>query len=552
MSRATIIVWASLLFCAPSFPQLNRISGDIRYEHQYQEVQVHGTLLTALRRSPTLNLNTKGSFVSDNFIFYTLRTSLATSFRTTHSAGATVTSRQILWNEYDVDLFFFQIAPANFQLSSREYTTDFRSEYSGLRSRGGTRNHEDRMSFSLVRVPFLPLVNFSYQRNTSWSIIGEPYRNHSNQYTFSASSKNGTDGHATVTGSLSEFGEETSGFYERILNLHFDGSRNLAEGHQLSLGSEYYKFGGYSSVSGGAGYTGTFGPDVIGGSTVNAQRAGGLYYSARAVNGSQSVQWTQNENFQYGAVVSGGAGVTINSYTGVPRRIDHSAWNGAMNVNHTRSAGGLNVNNNLSFGYGRRRYIDVVDFYRIGLNNSLNRSVGSFALNATYNFSHLSNRNGYSWTTTEHYASLSATGRLPGAIRSRSNADFRSYVYGGAQMTASDQSSLNLSQGFDGSFKHVIPFSLSAGASVHYFFVGLRGHSYGWNAAFQSPRFFLANLYASYRYSRTYDPYYRRESLEHSAGFSYRWRLLSFQLTLRERRVFSTMRDVRFSVERSL
>ncbi len=552
MKRLVIIGWASVLLASAAFPQLGRLSGEIRYEHQYQDVLVNGTLLTSLRRSPSISLNTDGFFTSPNFIYYTLRTSLNTSFRTSHSASSLVTTRSYLWNAYDVNVFFFQIAPANFQLSTREYTTDIRYEYQGLKNRGGTRNHEDRVGLALVRVPYLPLVNFSYRRNRSWSIVGDPYENLSNQYVFSASSRNGTTGHASVTGSLSDFRETHSDYYERILSVQFDGSHSLSEEHQVTIGSEYYKYGSYSALSGGLAYGGRLAEGVRMNSGVNGQSASSVNYSARTVSTTHSVQFTPGQNFRLGAGVNAGTGVALNRVGGVTRRIENHNWSGSLSLGHTRNAGGLGLSNNISLAYGERRYFEKLGFYRIGVNNGVHKSVGRFVFNAAYNFSYQSNRNAARWSSTDHFALIAATGTLPGAIRTRTSADFRSYTYDGNRITASDQSSLNLLQSFDGSFKHLIPFTLGAGASVHYFFIGLRGHTYGWNASFQSSEFFVRGLYAAYRYTRSFDPYYRRESLEHSASFSYRWRLLSFQLTLREREVFNRLRDVRFSVERTL
>ncbi len=552
MYRTVIIASALFLSSYSAFPQLGPVSGDIRYEHQYQDVLVNGSLVTSLRRSPSINLTTSGSIRSEKFIFYSIRTGLTAGFRTSQSSQSLVETRNILWNAYNVNVFFLQTAPVNFQLASREYANDTRYEYQGLRSRGGTRDHEDRIGLSLVRVPFVPLINLTFTRNKSWSVVGEPFEQRTHQYVFSASSRNGVDGHASVTGSLSEFREKYSGFSERILSLQFDGSRTLSERHQVTVGSEYSKYASYSALSAGASYAGELSGAVRINSGLNGQNASSRNYSIRTVSASQRIQIVQDKNFTWGLGAGGATGVTILPQREGRERIPTNDWNANLNLNHVRSLGGLSVANNVALTYGRRNYLEELTYYRLGVTNSANRNIGKFLVNATYNFSYLENRNSGSWRSTEHFAMLNLTGTFPPSIRSRSTADFRSYDYGGDRLTASDQSTLNLAQSFDGSFRHVIPFTLSAGASVHYFFAGLRGHSYGWNTSFQSSQFFLKDLSASYRYSRSFDPYYRRESLEQTARLSYRWRLLNLQLTLRERTVFSRLRDVRFSVERSL
>ncbi len=551
MKRTIIICWASFFLTSSSFSQLGRIGGSLRYEHQYQDVLVNGSLLTSLRMSPSINLNTEGFISSENFIFFTLRTALNSSFRTGHSASSVIKTKQYLWNAYDVNVFFFQIAPANLQFSMREYVNDIRYEYQGLKSRSGTRNHETMAGFALVRVPYMPQVNFSYRRNRSWSIVGEDYNTRSDQYVFAASSKNGTSGHASVTGSVSDFYESFTNFSERIATLQFDGSNVISDGHQLTIGSEYNRYGRYSTLSGGVAYAGLLSDRVQLYSNVNGQNASGWNYSFYSGNTSGNLQFTMDEHFRYGVGLSGGRGSTVTTIEGYTRSVESYSVSGNVNLNHTRTLGSVNFMNNLSLAYGRRRYYENSSFHRVGFNNSANRAIGRFTVNAVYNFSFLTNKTTLSWQSIENFAMLAATGVLPASIRTRTSADFRSYTYKGGAFTAPDLSMANIMQTLEGPFKLVIPFTLGAGVTVHYYFTGLSGHAYGWNVTFQSARFFADGLSASYRYARDYDPYYRMESIDQTASLYYRWRLLSIQVSLRESWVFNRTRDARFTLERS-
>jgi len=551
MKRGLIIAASFLFLPAGLFSQAGPLSGSLRYEHQYQEILVNGALLTSLRRSPSLNLNTKGFFSSKNFVYYTLRTSLNTNFRTSHTPSSIYDTRQLLWNAYDVNLFFLQSSPVNFDVAAREYTTDIRYDYGSADLRSGTRDREVRANFSVIRVPFLPTINVGYRRSRSYSIVHQPYEQVTSQYTFSASSSNLSGGSANVSGSLSDFRERYSGFGERILTLQMNGQQLLEPGHQLTFGSEYNKYGSYSALSGGLGYGGVLDDGVRISSSVTGQNASGRNYAVRSVSASQGISVKQGDHLQWGGSLSGGAGVSTLALGGAPRRIPTSNWTGSVNLSHNRNFGALMLVNNLSFGYGERLYIDRQSFWRASLGNTLQRTVGRFALNATYNFSTLVNSNSFSWRSVEHYAMFSATGTLPAAIRSRSTLDYRSYTYGGSRPTGSDQITLNGSQSFDGNFTMVIPFTLGAGGAIHWYLASLRGHTYSWHVRFQSSNFFMKSLYAGYQYQRRFDPYYNKESREQSATLSYRWRSLAFGLTAREITLFSRQRDIRFTVERS-
>lgn len=555
MKRASVIVWLIILATSVLHPQGGSnggINGYVRYEHQYQEVSVNDNLLITARRSPSVDLRKTGFISSKYLLAYTLRTALTANYQTTRYSTVRNDTRHLLWNEYDVNLLFFQRSPVTFEVASREYTTDIRYDYGLLDTRSGTRDRAHRLALSVARIPFLPAINLAYRTNRSWSLVSLPYEHKSEQISFSAATRNTAEASASVTGTITSFKERYSGISERILTLQFNGTRQFSERHALSLGSEFNKYSSYSSLSGGASYAGIFSDRLRFNSSLTGQNSSSRSYSVRSVSATQGANLTVDDHFRGSASLVTGTGVAIVNVGSDRRRIPSHNWSGSTSLNHSRSISGFQVTNNLSFSYGRRIYGNRISFWRFGLSNSLHRSVGLFDLKGTYNYSTLLNSNGSDWSSTSNYAMLDVSARLPHGIRSRSSLDYRSYVYGGDGPKTVDRKTVSFKQNLTGNFNFVIPFSLGLGGSVHWFYTFLKGKTYGWDITFASPNFFLRSLYANYLYRRSFDPYYNRESREQTASFTYRLRSLNFQLQLREMKLFTTHREIRFLVERTL
>jgi hypothetical protein len=157
---------------------------------------------------------------------------------------------------------------------------------------------------------------------------------------------------------------------------------------------------------------------------------------------------------------------------------------------------------------------------------------------------------GVDWFVFGNTARMTATGMLPLRIRSQSSVDYRDIHDGGSIQTTRSDRSLGANQSFDGSFFYHIPFTLGLHGNVTWYLSRFRGHTYSWQFTFNSPRFFLTGLFFGYSFSRSYDPYFRRQNTQHNLNASYRWRAVSFSLRLRQVEYVSTMRDVSFTVSR--
>jgi hypothetical protein len=208
------------------------------------------------------------------------------------------------------------------------------------------------------------------------------------------------------------------------------------------------------------------------------------------------------------------------------------------------------IMNNLSMSYGQRSYLDKSSFWNTGLSSSLQTNVGSFLIAGTYSFTSQYMMDGISWFVLGNTARLTATGVLPLRIRSQSGVDYRDLRDGGTVQTNRNDRTMSVHQSLDGSFFYYIPFSLSLHGSVTWYLSQFRGHTYNWKFTFSSPSFFTQGLYVGYTYSRSFDPYFRRQNIQHNVNASYRWRALSFTLRLRQMEYVSTLRDVWFTVSR--
>jgi hypothetical protein len=535
-----------------AFSQSSPLGGSIRYEFKYEDVLANSTLSSTRFHVPSVFLLKKGSIYSPNIFSYAVSTSFTASYQNTLSTQTYSKGTQFHWNEYDLNLYFLQTSPVKLQLSSREYTDDLKYEYSTLSFRSKTRNHQDVVNFEMDRVRYMPRLSFTYIRNKAWSLEGASFDQRSDQYNFSAYSRNGSDGYASVVGSLSDFHERSIGFSERILTVQFDGSQNLAEGHTVTLGSEFDRYDNYSSLTGGLSYAAMLSPSLGINTGLNGQNSSSRNFSYYSAGVSQGVRFTLDEHFRLGLRGSASAGASTSQLLLRPTRTRNDRWEGLFDIGHVRALGAVNVTNNLALTYGKFQYLDSFSYYSLVFSNGANTTVGTFAINGTYNFSYHKNNSTLAWQSWENTALLSANGMLPGMIQSQTMADFRSVDYSGFAVTASDLSSLKFSETLGRSFAHLIPFTIRVRGSVQYFYRGVSGRTYSFGASFQSPRFFINNLTASYIFRRDYDPFYRILTINHDATFTYRWRLLSFQLGFFERVEFSRIRQVRFTVERAL
>jgi hypothetical protein len=231
-----------------------------------------------------------------------------------------------------------------------------------------------------------------------------------------------------------------------------------------------------------------------------------------------------------------------------------SSYNGLFgstaSAQHNRTLGTLILTNGLSVGFSSRDYGEVYRIWEGSFSNGISTSIGSYSVSGNYDFSAQSTRNRVSWYSFGNNANVNVSGNISGNIHERSSLLFHSDIYGGDFRFSRNQRSLTLTQGFDGQFFYYMPFSLGLGGSSSWYSSSPTNHTYGWFASFTSSNFFLRGLYATYRYSRNFDPYYGREIIEQNGSCDYQWRALVLHLLVHQTSVPYRIRDITFSISR--
>jgi len=532
-----------------SSAQITRISGDLRYEQQYQDLQFNDQLSTSLRYNPMLDLGLNGIILAQRVCDFNIHTSFNLDYGDSHVRELTLSNQQTYWNAYDATASFFEFSPIKFQLSARDHIITAKSKYDTL-SEFDTkiRSQEQRIQFGVDKISFLPTLNVYYIQDRDWSVEGEPSEGSSKQLSFAAASAIGQASSVNLSGSFSDVQERYSGFDEKNVSLIFTGTKEISATQHLNVSSEYYRYSDYGAFTGSLGYVGLLNDRLRFTSGMSGNQTVSAFTNYRNVGATEGLNLAVADNYQFGLSLNGTTGdfASISTATSNPTR----TFGGGVTAQHTRTAGGFTIMNGFSVGYLQQEYSELFRIWEGGITNNISTSLGGFALSGNYDLSAQSTINTISWSSVSTNAGVNAAGVVYGNLRSQSSLHIRADNYGGASSFSRDQRSINLQQGFDGVYHYYIPFSIGFGGSYSWFSAAPVDHTYGWYASFTSSNFFLRGLYASYRYTRNFDPYFHRELVEQNGSFDYQYRALMFHLEFRHAMIPDRLRDISFIVSR--
>lgn len=553
LTRAVIIACVLLALRNISAAQVTSLSGELRYEHQYQDfLPEGGALSTSLQRRPTLTLAVVGDLLSKRIFAYSFFTSLSANFGTSRTPGYEFSNKAYNWNTYNLIVNILPYYPAKLDVAVRENIYDTRSSYDLIETHGRTRQQEQRIALSVDQVPSLPTIFLSYVRNRSWAPVGDPSEQLSQQYSFALSAAGSRYGSAGLSGTVSDITERYSGFHERLATITFTGSRQLSDRHQVSVSSEYNRFTGYSNLSGSLGYAGAYGEQLRLSSILSGFSYSNAFTLGRTVALSERLSYLPGRFFQVALNLDGSRGVTRSDFPSGVQEYTSTSWGANSTLQHNRTVGAAAISNGFTLGYLVQDYfIERQRTVTAAISNGVQFPVGAFAASGDYNFYYNLTRNFERWALVGNNAGLAFSGTLPGQIRSGTNIRYRSDHYSGDVSSFRDQRNLTLGQRFDGSYYYVIPFTVGIGGSVNWYMASIRGHTHTWHVSFNSPGFFVQGLFASYVYTRNFDPYYRQESVDQLATLLYRWRALSFEARVRQTTVPIRIREFWLSVSRA-
>jgi len=325
----------------------------------------------------------------------------------------------------------------------------------------------------------------------------------------------------------------------------FNGTKDFSETDKLDLSSEFERYGNYSTLSATASYGGALSHTVNLFSAIGGRNSSSPYYSLRYLNTSHGVHITIDEHVRTTLMVSAKTGSEIfSSSTGQIKNNSYD-WSLGTGLSHGRALNFGVISNSLSLGVGQQHYGELRQSFFAGMGNGLQSKIGTFTVSVNHNLSYNAIVDGFRRYEIGNTARGSVNGTIWQGIRSQTTIDYHDRRYTGTMGSPRKRRTMQIRETINGSFFYYIPFSLSAGGTVSWYFGEQSQRSYGWNFTFSSGRFFVSALSILYRYNRSFDLYYGRLVAEQSATLRYQ-----FDLTMRESRLLNRRREVILTVSR--
>lgn len=552
LRRVTIILWLLLVVFYPLYSQFTSINGELRYQHQFQEATTYyGFYHKSIRKNPQFIIGTSGYLVSPSLFSVNLRTSINANYTTTTFGSASLSSKQYLFNFYDVNIDALQRYFVKVNFSARDNEVESISEYnrfsSGLIS---YRQQQQRLNLSTNNIKFLPSTSVYLTRTRNWS--SSPLSTF-NQYQHDLTvnlSQSAQDANISMTGTISDNKETTTGTHFQYYRVQMNGSKEFSSTQRVDVTGEYYKYENISMLSINGSYNGS----VSGKFRLLTNIMGRNLYSATTssiIAGlGQTVQYLQNENFNYTLGFQNQFGTDVYITDGMANKNNFNSYGGSGGIQHMRTISGMGISNGLSFGYSRQVSILEQSSSSASINNSVQALLAGCHVSATQGLSVVRTSGNYARDEINNIATLMVTGALPYNINSQTSIDFRNDRRFHTSEFTHRMQTLNFRQMFSTSLYYYIPLTIAAGGTLNWIWSGVTGRTYGINLNLSSSNFFIQNLSMSYRLNRSYDIYYRRPNLDQAAEFTYQWRALSFQLRYHEFRFTEVRREIWFVVTR--
>jgi len=553
VKRVVATLWLLLVFFLKGNAQLQTLSGELRYEHEYQDMLAeNGLLTTELRRSPILSLNLNGILISRELLTYSLFSSLNLDYNTSRNDLYEYSANQSLWNKYNLIFNLFPLSPVKVDLSARENSYTIKSSFDQLPEvETLTREQEQRANVSVYQIPWLPTMNMAYVRTHSWTETGEPSEVLNQTLNFGLSGSSGPGGAVSLSGVLTDFNDRLRNTDDRLFTLNFTGSKALSDQHHISVNSDYNRYETYSNLTGSMGYSGVFSNQLRMNSGLSGNTVSAVNYEFRSLGFNEGLTYIADQNYQFGLGVRGTTGLSQSVYRDSTSTNPSSDVISSLAIQHTRPLSYMTISNGLSLDYEVQNFGGRYRVLNAALSNNMQVPVGQFSLIGDYTFQFNHNENSDWWNLLSNNAGIIANGAILERIQTQTGIRYHDEHYTGDVASFRDQRNLILSQRFNSSYTYLIPFTLGFGGSVNWYFANIKGHTHSWNLSFSSPSFFLRGLFANYTYTRTFDVYYQRESVEQTGSLLYRWRALSFEGRFRSVSFPVRVRDFVFDVSRT-
>jgi hypothetical protein len=551
MKRVFTIAVIVLLCRSSLSSQVNSVGGSLIYSHQYSENLIGDQLSTWQTRSPAIDLEASGVFLSRTIAEFDLQSYFSENSMLSRGLGLPLDFDVQNWTLYRLNLSLFQYSPCWILYGARDgfvrtHSTSG-SEDGGL---GMSRSQSQDLTLSLRRISFFPMMTLGYAQAHAWTVEGAPSNNTTQSYTISSSTSGG-GASFNISAQTTEEHDLLTDSWSKFSSVQADASKFFNEHHSVNLESRYTWYDQVGSLWQELSYTGKLNDQLLLGSNINLSQTITPFVTTTDYSASASMSHTLSQNWSY-TVNTGGFFNTQSSMSGedVIRTTMHS-FSGGLGVTHQSRLTIGSISNALSMGGNWSDDIQQTNSYQLGFSNSYANTFGTTDLHFSQRYAMVLVRQeeGQQFRPSNNL-SLSAGTRVSHEIFNQLAFSYNDNRSVGELNVGFFSQSITMNEGIQGNFNYYIPFTVSGGFSVYRYIGAITGTTYGWNASFSSGRFFVDNLSARYNYNRVFDILYHVESVDHSIQFHYSWRMLSIGLSLHERSSFSRQRDVNFVISR--
>ncbi|MBI5022351.1 MAG: hypothetical protein HZB59_13025 [Ignavibacteriales bacterium] len=551
MKRVFIIALLLVLSIYNGVSQFSSIGGELRYQHQYQDAYSGGAFYKLVRKNPQFILGTAGYILSPMIFSFDARTNININYNTSSFAGVNSSYKQTVIGFYDLNVNALQRLPVRLSFSARDQQIKSSSQFSKFNvGFNDYRQQQQRIELSTMSLKFLPTTSVAYQRNRHWSDLSLNRFNQVMQELIVNMSQSTQDGSFSLSGSLSENYESFTNNRLRYLRFQMSGNKEFSPNHHADITSEYYKFENTSMINANGIYNGTLFEKFRLNTNILTRNASSQSASSTTLGIGQTIQFLQNENFNY--AISFGNQSTYDIYLqqngSYKQRTDNLTGTGT--IQHMRSISDITFSNGLSFGYAKQVSLLGQRSYVGGLTNSLQTTSGGYQINVNQSFNMTRIKGYLGRDEINNMLNMTLGKTLPYEINSQTGVEFHNERRSNTNELFYKYQTIKLREQLNMSLYLYSPFTISVEGSISWISNGISGHLYGLMANINSGRFFIQDLSMNYRLNRSYDIYYRRPYFEQTIEFVYGWRALAFQLRLQEFRFIDTRHDIWFSIAR--
>ncbi|MDI6767463.1 MAG: hypothetical protein QME52_11630 [Bacteroidota bacterium] len=415
------------------------------------------------------------------------------------------------------------------------------------------RNQQQRINLSTDKVEFLPNISLAIGRSRNWSLASFSNIDQT-QYDYSLVLSRGTSSsNISLSAYLNESFEKSTDYYNKYYRIQLNGMKEISKTGKINLNSEHYRHSSFAFTNANATYSDKANEQLRYQTLISGRISETEITSNVSYNLAQSINYTIDKNYNLGYSINGGGGsdyFLTDKQSGAFNKINTFGLGNGATFQHNRQIGKVGFGNGISFGYARQFNPNKQYSVNYGLGNSFTTNIYNVDVNGNFD---IGGSRTYLFLERAEFsktATLSLSTRLIDAVSSETVIDYRDEKISESDLYDRFFRQMRINQRLHGSAYYYIPMNLNFSGSVFFNMSPRLSKHYNANFSFSSPYFFIVNLSFGYSISWSYDPFYARTIIDHTAEFRYSWRALQFHLKLREYKYVNNRRDILFTLIR--